>query len=149
MPFGDIIRSFRTIWLGRVTWRLIKKKKKEGRYFLPCWTQVCGGYVCEIPYYDPVWGHAYLQWGYALLQFNFMPSIWWNIRLLCVVRNNDTENELVAPMWQANKSEQNPSTRLFLSLSSTSALCLVSWGLMGEKAKVLTSLLTLTIFLSF
>lgn len=58
-----------------------------------------------------------------------------NVRLY-VFRNNDTGNELVAPMWQANKLEQNPATRLclfFPGLNSAPALCLVSWGLMEEK----------------
>lgn len=96
-----------------------------------------------------------LQWGFTLLlQFNFMPLIWWVLmksQAFYVFRNNDTGNELGAPMWQASKLEQNTATTLILSWYQFCTFSVPSFlGLNGrKKAKVLTSFLTLTICLFF
>ena len=60
-------------------------------------------------------------------------------------RNNDTGNELGAPMWQ-NKLEQNPAMKFFLSWSQF-CTCSVP-GFLGlnekKKAEILTSLFGMT-----
>ena len=57
-----------------------------------------------------------------------------NIRLFFTFRNNDTGNELGAPMWQ-NKLEIQLWNSFFPGLSSAPAQCLVSWGLMTKKGR--------------